>query len=53
VAQAALERLTVAVLRRALEEREVEGKATVLGRLAEIHQRYVASVDVPETSSMS
>jgi LAS superfamily LD-carboxypeptidase LdcB len=53
VARLALERLTVPVLRRALEEREVEGKATVLSRLAEIHQRYVASVDVPETSSMS
>jgi len=51
VAEVALERMTVSVLRSALEEREVEGKATVLSRLVEIHRRYVASVDVPERSS--
>jgi LAS superfamily LD-carboxypeptidase LdcB len=51
VAQVALERLTVSVLRRALEERDVEGKAVVLSQLVEIHRRYVASVDVAGPSS--
>jgi LAS superfamily LD-carboxypeptidase LdcB len=53
VAEVALERLTVAVLRRALEEHAVEGKALVLSRLAEIHHRFVASVDRREPSSLA
>jgi len=53
VSERALERLTVPVLKAALEEREIEGKATVLRKLAAIHRRYVASVDSPPPSSVA
>jgi LAS superfamily LD-carboxypeptidase LdcB len=53
VAASALTQLTVAVLQRALEDRELEGKATVLGQLGEIHRRYLASVDSPPQSSLA
>ena len=48
VAEAALRGLTESVLRRALEEAHVEGKAELLTRLTAISARYVTSVDAPE-----
>ncbi|MGH8311026.1 MAG: M15 family metallopeptidase [Steroidobacteraceae bacterium] len=53
VAERALEQMTVDVLRAALEERAVDGKAVVLQMLAEIHRRYVANVDAPPASSLA
>ena len=53
VAGPALEQLTIEVLRSALEEREVAGKAELIHRLAEIHRRYVASVDTPPPASLA
>lgn len=53
VAVGALERMTVTVLKSALEDRELEGKITVLSKLAEIHRRYLASVDSPPRSSVA
>ncbi|HJS21779.1 MAG TPA: M15 family metallopeptidase [Steroidobacteraceae bacterium] len=53
VAERALERLTVAVLRAALEEGAVAGKAQLLNRLEDIHRRYVASVDSPPPPSLA
>jgi LAS superfamily LD-carboxypeptidase LdcB len=53
VAGRALEQLTVEVLRAALEERAVAGKAELMQRLAEIHRRYVASVDTPPPDSLA
>lgn len=41
----ALEQLTESLLRTALLESEIEGKELVVQRLAEIHRRYVTSVD--------
>lgn len=51
VAERALGQMTVLVLKTALEEREVAGKAELLKRLSEIHRRYVANVDAPPASS--
>jgi LAS superfamily LD-carboxypeptidase LdcB len=48
VAGGALRRLTEAVLRRALEEAEIDGKQELLRRLPEIGARYVTSVDAPQ-----
>lgn len=53
VAAGALERMTVSVLKSALEDRELAGKTTVLSKLAEIHRRYLASVDSPPPSSVA
>jgi LAS superfamily LD-carboxypeptidase LdcB len=53
VSAGALERMTVSVLKSALENRELEGRATVLSKLAEIHRRYLASVDSPPPSSVA
>ena len=53
VAGRALGQLTAEVLRAALEEHDVAGKAQLLPRLAEIHRRYVASVDTPERASLA
>jgi LAS superfamily LD-carboxypeptidase LdcB len=53
VAEGAVEQLTVEVLRAALEERAVAGKAQLMHRLAEIHRRYVASVDTPPPASLA
>ncbi len=53
VAERALGQLTVGVLRAALEERDVAGKVELLQRLAEIHRRYVASVDAPPPPSLA
>jgi hypothetical protein len=39
--------LTAAVLREALGEAPLSGKEHVLGRLDELHARYVASIDWP------
>lgn len=50
VSQQALEQLSVATLRGALTGSEVDGKVLLLGRLAAIHDRYVASVDAPPTA---
>lgn len=50
VSAGALERMTVPVLKNALADRELEGKTTVLSKLAEIHRRYLASVDSPPSS---
>jgi len=48
VASNALQRLTEAVLRRALEAADVDGKQELLRRLPEIGARYVTSVDPPD-----
>jgi LAS superfamily LD-carboxypeptidase LdcB len=53
VAARAVEQMTVAVLRATLEERAVAGKSQLLKRLAEIHSRYVASVDPPPKTSLA
>ena len=53
VAERALAQLTVEVLRAALEERAVLGKERLLERLAEIHRRYVASVDAAPPASLA
>lgn len=53
VAERALGQLTVAVLRAALKERAVLGKERLLERLAEIHRRYVASVDAAPPISLA
>lgn len=53
VAVGALTHMTTAVLKRALEDRELEGKAIVLSKLGEIHLRYLASVDSPPRSSLA
>jgi len=47
VASAALESLSLAVLRRTLGESEIEGKAFLLDRLPEIYTRYLLNVDAP------
>ncbi len=53
VAVPALELMTVNVLRKSLEGREVDGKSELLNKLTEIHRRYVASVDAPPASSLA
>ena len=53
VAERALGQLTVEVLRAALEERAVLGKEHLLERLAEIHRRYVASVDAAPGAALA
>jgi len=45
VAQPALESLSLAILRQALAESEMEGKAYVLDRLPEIYTRYLLNID--------
>ncbi len=47
VSQLALESLSLAVLRRALVDSELEGKAYVLARLPEIYTRYLLNIDAP------
>jgi LAS superfamily LD-carboxypeptidase LdcB len=47
----ALEALTVEVLREAIAQSELCAKALVLGRLAELHGRYVKAVDAPPPQS--
>jgi len=47
VAAPTLEKLSLTVLRRALEGADMEGKALVLARLPEIYTRYVLNVDAP------
>jgi len=47
VAAPALEKLSLTVLRRALEAADLEGKPLVLARLPEIYTRYVLNVDAP------
>ncbi|MBC7983468.1 MAG: M15 family metallopeptidase [Candidatus Obscuribacterales bacterium] len=49
VALPALEALSLAVLRRALVDAELEGKAHILARLPEIYTRYLLAVDSPRT----
>jgi LAS superfamily LD-carboxypeptidase LdcB len=53
VAAHALEQLTIAVLRAALEERPVLGKERLLEQLAEIHRRYVTSVDTAPPTALA
>jgi LAS superfamily LD-carboxypeptidase LdcB len=48
VAEGALRALSESVLRRALEDSEVDGKAELLRRLGEIAARYITSVDAPD-----
>lgn len=49
VSVSAIERLTPAVVRAALEEASIEGAAFVLARFDEIHRRYIMNVDVPDS----
>jgi LAS superfamily LD-carboxypeptidase LdcB len=47
VATPALEQLSLAVLRQALGESDMEGKQWVLDRLPEIYTRYLLNIDAP------
>ena len=47
----ALDRLTPALLAGAVGESDMLGKEVVLQKLADIHRRYVASVDVPASGA--
>ena len=47
VSMRALESLSLAMLRRVLEESELEGKAHVLARLPEIYTRFLLTIDLP------
>jgi LAS superfamily LD-carboxypeptidase LdcB len=47
VAMPALESLSLAVLRRTLNESTIEGKSYVLDRLPEIYTRYLLNIDTP------
>jgi hypothetical protein len=47
VAALALEELSLPVLRRAIAESDVLGKAHVLERLPEIYTRFILAVDAP------
>lgn len=51
VSAVALEALTPAMIEAALRGSAILGKELVLSRLAEIHRRYVANVDAPESPS--
>lgn len=48
----ALGQLSEAVLREALATSDLSGKEIVVARLAQIHQRYVASVDSPPAATV-
>lgn len=43
----ALDALTLSILRRVLEQSDIEGKQQVLARLPEIYTRYLIAVDMP------
>ena len=47
VATAAIEALTLPVLRRAIADSDVLGKSYVLERLPEIYTRFILAVDAP------
>ncbi|MGC3981707.1 MAG: M15 family metallopeptidase [Steroidobacteraceae bacterium] len=47
VAMRALEALSLAMLRRLLEESEIEGKSQILARLPEIYTRFLLAIDLP------
>lgn len=47
VSMRALESLSLAMLRRVLEQSEIEGKAQVLARLPEIYTRFLLAIDLP------
>lgn len=53
VACSAMEALGLSVLRRALQDSELQGKAQVLARLPEIYTRYLLAIDPPETIKIS
>jgi LAS superfamily LD-carboxypeptidase LdcB len=53
VSEAALGALTPPVLRRALEGSALEGRDEVLGRLEELHARYVAAVEPAPTGALA
>jgi LAS superfamily LD-carboxypeptidase LdcB len=53
VASAALAQYSEAVLRQALEEAEIDGRAVIEGRLAELVTRYVMNVDPPPAAALS
>jgi LAS superfamily LD-carboxypeptidase LdcB len=53
VAMPALELLGLSVLRRALQDSELQGKAQVLARLPEIYTRYLLAIDGPESVKLS
>ena len=48
VAQPTLEALSLATLRRTLNDADMEGKAQVLDRLPEIYTRYLLNIDAPQ-----
>jgi LAS superfamily LD-carboxypeptidase LdcB len=48
VAMPALESFTLSMLRRAVEDADLAGKAHVLERLPEIYTRFVLAIDTPE-----
>lgn len=47
VSMRALESLSLAMLRRVLEQSEMEGKSHVLARLPEIYTRFLLAIDLP------
>jgi hypothetical protein len=47
VSMRALESLSLATLRRALEQSDIEGKPQVLARLPEIYTRFLLAIDLP------
>lgn len=47
VSMRALESLSLAMLRRVLEQSEIEGKSQVLSRLPEIYTRFLLAIDLP------
>jgi hypothetical protein len=44
----AMELLSLAILKRVLEQSEIEGKPQVQARLPEIYRRFLLAVDLPE-----
>lgn len=48
VSMRALELLSLAMLRRVLEQSELEGKTEVLSRLPEIYTRFLLAIDLPD-----
>jgi LAS superfamily LD-carboxypeptidase LdcB len=47
VSMRAMELLSLAMLRRVLEQSEIEGKSQVLARLPEIYTRFLLAIDLP------
>jgi LAS superfamily LD-carboxypeptidase LdcB len=53
VANAAIEALTLPVLKRAIADSDIEGRSCVLERLPEIYTRFILAVDAPHATSVA